>query len=309
MLNKTVIETMAIPLLISILTSLAFLTIRLHFFLRTNYSFQLCIHFQTWVSLALTYVIEFYLLESPMPLSAILTQAFNFFKNNISQLAFLFVPILFVQVGIQLWLSLEISSADLENPQFGTSHMVAMMVLLLVFSFLIAALTLFLEVRSQGHSPSNSMILKTSFNFVPALLLAGVFSGLAVLAPVFILMAVDPMLGVIGLVGSIYLFARLAFVNFMVVVERLTPMEAIKRSFSFSGPIAFKTIAVFLLYIPLSLFGGILAQLTELGGLPVKLIGDVIVAFFGLFVNVALFRLYMVSRPTPEVAGNVQNEE
>ncbi|MCL1148270.1 hypothetical protein AB4298_06620 [Shewanella sp. 10N.261.52.F9] len=244
-----------------------------------------------------------------MPLSAILTQAFNFFKNNISQLAFLFVPILFVQVGIQLWLSLEISSADLENPQFGTSHMVAMMVLLLVFSFLIAALTLFLEVRSQGHSPSNSMILKTSFNFVPALLLAGVFSGLAVLAPVFILMAVDPMLGVIGLVGSIYLFARLAFVNFMVVVERLTPMEAIKRSFSFSGPIAFKTIAVFLLYIPLSLFGGILAQLTELGGLPVKLIGDVIVAFFGLFVNVALFRLYMVSRPTPEVAGNVQNEE
>ncbi|GIU20685.1 MULTISPECIES: hypothetical protein [unclassified Shewanella] len=244
-----------------------------------------------------------------MQLSAILTQAFNFFRNNISQLAFLFVPILFVQVGIQLWLSLEISAADLENPQFGTSHMVAMLVLLLVFSFLIAALTLFLEIRSQGHSPSNGMILKTSLNFVPALLLAGVFSGLAVLAPVFILLAINPALGIIGLVGSIYLFARLAFVNFMVVVERLTPMEAIKRSFSFSGPIAFKTIVVLLLYIPLSLFGGILAQLTQLGGMPVQLIGEVIVAFFGLFVNVALFRLYMVSRPTPETPGNLENEE
>ncbi|WP_299802794.1 hypothetical protein [uncultured Shewanella sp.] len=244
-----------------------------------------------------------------MPLSAILTQAFNFFRNNISQLAFLFVPILFVQVGIQLWLSLEISAADLENPQFGTSHMVAMLVLLLVFSFLIAALTLFLEIRSQGHSPSNGMILKTSLNFVPALLLAGVFSGLAVLAPVFILLAINPTLGIIGLVGSIYLFARLAFVNFMVVVERLTPMEAIKRSFSFSGPIALKTIVVLLLYIPLSLFGGMLAQLTQLGGMPVQLVGEVIVAFFGLFVNVALFRLYMVSRPTPDTPGNIQNEE
>ncbi|MGS0676576.1 hypothetical protein [Shewanella sp. 125m-1] len=244
-----------------------------------------------------------------MPLSAILTQAFNFFRNNISQLAFLFVPILFIQVGIQLWLSLEISSADLENPQFGTSHMVAMMVLLLVFSFLIAALTLFLEIRSQGHSPSNGMILKTGLNFVPPLLLAGVFSGLAVAAPVMILAAINVNLMIIGIFVSLYLFARLAFVNFMVVVERLTPMEAIKRSFSFSGPIVLKTIVVLLLYIPLSLFGGILAQITELGGLPVQLIGEVIVAFFGLFVNVALFRLYMVSRPTPETPGNIQEND
>lgn len=241
-----------------------------------------------------------------MSLSAILTQAFNFFRNNISQLAALTVPVLFIQVGIQLWLSLEINAADLENPQFGTSHMVAMMVLLLVFSFLIAALTLFLEIRSQGHSPSNGMILKTSLNFVPALLLAGVFSGLAVLAPFFVLLAINPMLGIIGLVISVYLFARLAFVNFMVVVERLTPMEAIKRSFSFSGPIALKTISVLLLYIPISLVGSLLAMATQLGGLPLQLVGEVIVAFFGLFVNVVLFRLYMVSREESDTVGNIE---
>jgi hypothetical protein len=241
-----------------------------------------------------------------MSLSAILTQAFNFFRNNISQLAALTVPVLFIQVGIQLWLSLEINAADLENPQFGTSHMVAMMVLLLVFSFLIAALTLFLEIRSQGHNPSNGMILKTSLNFVPALLLAGVFSGLAVLAPFFVLLAINPMLGIIGLVISVYLFARLAFVNFMVVVERLTPMEAIKRSFAFSGPITLKTITVLLLYIPVSLVGSVLAMATQLGGLPLQLVGEVIVAFFGLFVNVVLFRLYMVSREQPDTAGNLE---
>ncbi|MEZ9199801.1 hypothetical protein [Shewanella sp. 10N.286.54.B9] len=241
-----------------------------------------------------------------MSLSAILTQAFNFFRNNISQLATLLVPVLFIQVGIQLWLSLEINAADLENPQFGTSHMVAMMVLLLVFSFLIAALTLFLEIRSQGHSPSNAMILKTSLNFVPTLLLAGVLSGLAVVGPFIVLLAINPMLGIIGLVLSIYLFARLAFVNFMVVVERLTPLEAIKRSFAFSGPITLKTITVLLIYIPISLAGGVLALATQLGGVPLQLVGEVVVAFFGLFVNVALFRLYMVSRDDSDVQGNLE---
>ena len=241
-----------------------------------------------------------------MSLSAILTQAFNFFRNNISQLAMLLVPVLFIQVGIQLWLSLEINAADLENPQFGTSHMVAMMVLLLVFSFLIAALTLFLEIRSQGHSPSNAMILKTSLNFVPTLLLAGVLSGLAVVGPFIVLLAIHPMLGIIGLVLSIYLFARLAFVNFMVVVERLTPLEAIKRSFTFSGPITLKTITVLLIYVPISLAGGVLALATQLGGVPLQLIGEVVVAFFGLFVNVALFRLYMVARDDSDVQGNLE---
>lgn len=241
-----------------------------------------------------------------MSLSAILTQAFNFFRNNISQLATLLVPVLFIQVGIQLWLSLEINAADLENPQFGTSHMVAMMVLLLVFSFLIAALTLFLEIRSQGHSPSNAMILKTSLNFVPTLLLAGVLSGLAVVGPFIVLLAINPMLGIIGLVLSIYLFARLAFVNFMVVVERLTPLEAIKRSFTFSGAITLKTITVLLIYIPISLAGGVLALVTQLGGVPLQLVGEVVVAFFGLFVNVALFRLYMVARDDSDVQGNLE---
>lgn len=233
-----------------------------------------------------------------MSLSAILTEAFNFFRNHISQLAALTVPLLFIQVGIQLWLGMEIRGADLENPQFGGSHMAAMMALLLVFSLLIAALTIFLELRSQGHEASTMMILKTSVNFVPGLLLAAVFSGLAILAPVMLFAAFGP-LWLIGLTMSIYIFARLAYVNFMVVVERLTPLEAIKGSFTFSSPIAFKTLMVLMLYIPLSLVGGSISALVQSLGFPVQLIVEVFVAFAGLFVNVALFRLYMVSRPTP----------
>lgn len=244
-----------------------------------------------------------------MSLSAILNQAFNFFRNNISQLATLTIPILLIQVGLQMWLSLEITSADVENPQFDASHMIIMMVLLLLFSLLIAALTLFLELRSLGHSPSNGLVLKTSLNFVPGLLLAGVFSGLAILGPFFILVAIAPVLGVVGLAVSFYLFSRLAFVNFMVVVERLTPMEAIKRSFAFSGPLVFKTMMIVSLYIPLLILGGGLAKLTETLGLPVQYIMDVIVAFIGLFINVALFRLYMVSREQTDESHNISKKD
>ena len=231
-----------------------------------------------------------------MPLSAIFTEAYHFFRNHISQLAILTVPILFIQVGIQLWLGMEMANADLENPQFGGLHMAAVMALLLVFSLLIAAVTIFLEIRSQGHEANTALIFKTSLNFVPGLLLAGVFSGLAILAPVMLVAAFGP-LWLVGLTMSIYIFARLAYVNFMVVVERLTPLEAIKGSFKFSGPIAFKTLMVLMLYIPLSLIGGTLSSLAQSVGFPLQLIVEVFVAFMGLFVNVALFRLYMVSRP------------
>ncbi|WP_298776093.1 hypothetical protein [uncultured Shewanella sp.] len=243
-----------------------------------------------------------------MSLSAILNQALNFFRNNISQLATLTIPILLIQVGLQMWLSLEITSADEQNPQFDASHMIVMMVLLLLFSLLIAALTLFLELRSLGHKPSNALVLKTSLNFVPGLLLAGVFSGLAILGPFFILAAIAPVLGVIGLAASFYIFSRLAFVNFMVVVERLTPMEAIKRSFVFSGPIVYKTMMIASLYIPLLILGGGLAKLVEGVGLPVQYLMDVVVAFLGLFINVALFRLYMVSREQTDESQNISHD-
>ncbi|MBV7316674.1 hypothetical protein [Shewanella sp. NIFS-20-20] len=238
-----------------------------------------------------------------MSLSAILTEAFYFFKNHLGQLAKLTMPILLVQVGIQVWLSNEIRLADMENPTFGASHGVAMMVLLLVFSLLIAALTLFMEWRSEGHQPTTMQVLSQSVSFVPPLLLAGVFSGLAILAPFFIMTAFAGGLGIIGLAVSIYLFSRLAYVNFMVVTERLTPLESIKASFSFSGPIALKTMLILFLYLPFSLVGGVIVSVTVSLGLPAQILIDTVIAFLSLFVNIALFRLYMVNRAPNKVTA------
>jgi hypothetical protein len=230
-----------------------------------------------------------------MSLSAILAEAYNFFRNHVSQLAALTLPLLLIQVVIQLWLGQEMLNADMENPEFSAVHGVAMMALLIIFSLLIAALTLFLQLRSEGHDLKSMDIIKASAAYVPPLLLAGVFSGLAILAPVMLFAAFGPF-WIIGLAVSFYLFSRLAYVNFMVVVERLTPLEAIKASFVFSGPLVLKTMVVIMLYVPLSLLGGGLTTLTKAGGLPVQMIIETGIAFIGLYVNLVLFRLYMVNR-------------
>lgn len=230
-----------------------------------------------------------------MSLSAIFRETFFFFRNHLRQLAVLTVPLLLIQVGLQFWLGNQMRTMDMDKPEFHSGHMLAMMVLLLVFSWLIAALTLLLEWRSEGHQPSNKQVLLTSLQFVPPLLLAGVLSGLAIIGPSLLAAAFGP-LWIVGLAISIFLFARLAYVNFMVITERLTPLAAIKSSFVFSKVITLKTMMILFLYVPLSLLGGVISHLVAAGGLPLQLIVETAIAFFGLFINIALFRLYMVTR-------------
>lgn len=230
-----------------------------------------------------------------MSLSAIFTETYYFFKNHIKQLAILTVPLLLVQVTLQFWLGGQVRSMDMDHPDFGSGHMFAMMVLLIIFSLLISALTLFMQWRSEGHQPSVPQVLVNSLHFVPPLLLASVFSGMAIMAPVMVLAAFGP-LWVIGLLASAYIFARLAYVNFMIVTERLTPLKAISASFKFSGPLAFKTMSVLMLYIPFSLIGGAISSVFHFAGMPVQIIIETVISFFALFINVALFRLYMVNR-------------
>jgi len=230
-----------------------------------------------------------------MSLSAILSEAFYFFRNHLLQLAALALPILLVQVGIQLWLGAEFAAMDPKAPQIGAPHVLAALLLFLVFSLLIASLTLFMELRTEGYQPSILSVLKDSLPFLPWLMVAGIFSGMAIAAPVVILSTLGP-LGVIGLGISLYLFARLSYVNFMVVVERLSPLQAIKASFVFSQHVTGRTLLVLLLYFPLVLLGSVISASVEHAPVILRLVVESITGFISLYVNVALFRLYRVSR-------------
>ncbi|MFQ6372036.1 hypothetical protein [Shewanella sp. YIC-542] len=234
-----------------------------------------------------------------MSLSAILSEAFYFFRNHALQLAALTLPLLLLQVGIQLWLGSEFAAMDPESPQIGVPHIVATLLLFLVFSLLIASLTLFMELRTEGYQPGVFAVLQNSLPFLPWLMVAGVFSGMAIAAPVVMLSALGP-LGVIGLGISLYLFARLSYVNFMVVVERLSPLQAIKASFVFSQNITGKTLLVLLLYFPLMLLGAMVSMTVEHAPMALRLLVESFTGFISLYVNVALFRLYRVSRQSPQ---------
>lgn len=230
-----------------------------------------------------------------MHLSAILAEAYYFFRNHLAQLALLTVPILVVELSMQLWLADTVAQMDQQAPEFSGTQIAVVFGILVLFTLLIAALTLFMELRSSGHNPSPWQVLVNSLQFLPGLLLAGVLSGMAIAAPTMILVAMGPLL-VVGLGMSAYLAARLAYVNFMLVVERLSPLQAIRESFMFSQGFTGKTVLVLLCYLPFMLVESTLAQLVPDAPMMFNLLIKTVIGFFSLYVNVALFRLYRVNR-------------
>ncbi len=230
-----------------------------------------------------------------MPLSAILAEAYYFFRNHLAQLAMLTLPILIIELALQLWLGETVLQMDQQAPEFSGTQIVAVLTILLLFTLLIAALTLFMEMRSRGHDPSPWQVLKNSLSFIPGLLLAGVLSGMAIAAPTLILASFGPLL-VVGLGMSLYLLARLSYVNFMLVVEHLSPMQAIRESFMFSQGFTGKTMLVLLCYLPFMMVESALAQLLPEAPDMLNLVLKTAIGFASLYVNVALFRLYRVHR-------------
>ncbi|QSX33878.1 hypothetical protein JYB87_01080 [Shewanella avicenniae] len=230
-----------------------------------------------------------------MSLSSILTEAYYFFRNHLWQLASFAVPILAIEIGLQLWLGNTIEQMDQQAPEFNGTQVAVVMTILLLFTLLIAALTLFMELRTAGHQPPAPALIKHSLPYIPGLLLAGVLSGLAIAAPTMLLSAFGPAV-VIGLGISAYLGARLAYVNFMLVVERLSPLQAIRESFMFSQAFTGKTIAVLLLYLPFMMVESLLASAMPDAPFIFNLVLKTVIGFFSLYVNVALFRLYRVNR-------------
>ncbi|EDQ02357.1 hypothetical protein KT99_02552 [Shewanella benthica KT99] len=220
------------------------------------------------------------------------------------QLFLLIFPISILMSGIKFWLisvlsviSDSVVAGEMDTVQIDTSLVIAALVYVVLLTILYASLTLFLEVRSNGYEPKTSQVLLTSLNFVPGLLLAGVLSSLAIFGPYIILLTISPLLAILGIFTGIFLYIRLLFVNFMIVVERLTPLEAIKRSFYFSSPIMLKTVAIVLLNIPIILVYSLAAKVIPDGILIIDIVTASLFTFFGLIIDVALFRLYMVSRP------------
>ncbi|GLP97828.1 hypothetical protein [Paraferrimonas sedimenticola] len=236
-----------------------------------------------------------------MSLSAVLTDALNFFRSQGKALFVMSFPLLLVQNGLQMWLNtrLPMDVEDATEIQLTGMDYGAILLVMLVLFHMYACVTLFLHTRSQGHQYSAQQIWLLGFKFVPSLMLAGVITAVAVMLAMMpaLLTGFLPLL-----VIALWMGVRLAYVNFLVVVEHATPLKAVTECFRFSQGLFLPTIAVLALLFPISFITAVLVQLVAAAPMVLAVFMNAIGAFLALFVTVALFRLYMVKRTPAEVS-------
>ncbi|GLS82090.1 hypothetical protein [Paraferrimonas haliotis] len=231
-----------------------------------------------------------------MSVSVILTEALNFFRSQGKALFLVCFPLLLVQNGLQMWVNSQLPTAEETQGlevQLEATHYIAVLLLLLVLFHMYACVTLFLHTRSQGQQLNASQIWLGGLHYVPSMMLAGVISAVAVM------MAMMPAIisGFFPLaILALWVGVRLAYVNFMVVVEGATPLASVTECFKFSGAIFWQTLMVLGLLIPISLVTAVADTAVAQGPMVLRIVVNALFAYVGLFITVALFRLYMVNR-------------
>jgi hypothetical protein len=210
-------------------------------------------------------------------ITTILADAYHFFIGNLRQMAGLFLPILLIVTALEHGLTVTADTASL---------FWAVLVGLLVYPLYTGALILLLAKRTQHESPTNGQLLRAAFTLWWPLLILTFIVGVAVIFGFMLL-----------IIPGIWIAVRLAFAEIYLVVEGLTPLAAMRKSHDTTKELFWVILlAVVIVYVPLIAFSFLLEWMVETygGSSALGIIGDTVVAFLGLFVNVVIFRIYLL---------------
>lgn len=207
------------------------------------------------------------------PLPAV-RDAWFFFTHHISAIARLCLPLLLLEAFCQYQLT----------THFGEDANPAYAILLgaLFYPLYAGPLILFLNARSNGHTPGSMQLLGAGLQLWPAFAL---LTGLSTL-----LIAVG--LSLLILPG-LWVMIRLAFSEPILVLQRVAPLQAMQQSFAMSRG----------RFLPLfACLTGLLVPLWLLEWWTMPKPGDSLLwilhqagnGFLQLFVLVVVFRLYMI---------------
>ncbi len=211
-------------------------------------------------------------------LKLILTDAVQFFLENMPQIARLCLPWLlaaaFVEYGI--------ASFYQSSEGSGSLFLLAIAFNFLVYPVYTACLILFMARRAQRQNPDN--------NDLTAL-------AIKMWQPFFKLYMIKSILTLVGFMlffgPGIWAAVRLSFSEFYLVLEGLSPKEAIQKSFHQTKPhftlILILLVLFFTPFLLLNLFFGSVLY----GYGPLLNIAGIALAFLKLFADVILFRVYM----------------
>lgn len=233
-----------------------------------------------------------------MDISKILKEALNFF---LSQWKFLFIltfPIILVETSLQTWLMLEIQGLDEKATTLPVEYLFGAIAAFLFLFYMYSCLTVYMHQRSYHDDVSISKVWMLSWRYVPYLMMAGVLSGMGIL-----LLSLPAVLsGFLPLLLlSLWLIVRLAYVNFFIVIEHMTPLNAVRASFDFTKDRFWSSALIFSLLFCFASISGAISSLAIEQPIIVKLFLDSGFSFIALLATIAFFRIYMVERGEKEL--------
>ena len=211
--------------------------------------------------------------------TSVLSDSFYFFGSNAAQIALASFPFLAIAYAAQLVVTASVDSSyeKLVSPIVG----------LLTYPLYTAASILAIAKRSRGEAVVLSRIFNAALRLWWPLFLQCVV--LAVVLGVGLLLLVVP---------GIWLGTRLSLSEIYLVLSERKPLEALRASFQSTKP-HFSSILTTLILaaIPLWLlsFGVNILFRTIGNNYPLAFIAGVFGMFIGLFINVVLFRMFMLT--------------
>lgn len=212
-----------------------------------------------------------------MNLLTIVQDSLYFFRTHLFSIVRLCLPLLALQSVAEQLVDAQVHSAS--RGAFD------ILIGLLFYPIYTAALILYLDSRSNGEHPPLRLLLATGMRLWPRFALLAAVCSLAVL------------LGMaLYLLPGLWLMARLAFSEYLMVLRGLGPLDAIKQSFALTKAPFWRVLScVLIVLIPLWLLDAASATVWPDDDNPwLTLAIDCVSGLVQLLTTVLLFRLFML---------------
>jgi hypothetical protein len=207
------------------------------------------------------------------------SDAIGFIRANFRQMASLCLPILFATDVISF------SLARIHQSMFNV-YFIPIIFRLLVYPVYTAALIHLMVAGAGKRRLTNSALLMAAMRQ---------WSGLFLLKLMMMAMIIT---GSFLIIPGLWLWVRLSFAEFYLVVFGVRPAEAIKKSIADTKPFGLLILAVLLsTYVPIFILDVIVDRLIWAlsQNVALAMVSDAIFSFIALFVLVILFRVFMES--------------
>lgn len=236
-------------------------------------------------------------------------EALFFWRTHLLSLAIIVIPFSFLTTGGELLFgqAVELSGTD-ANPefQFNPSAMLWAFFMPVVMEAVLIPQLAAIQAEKPRTLGQCTLI---GLNFLPALMLTNILMVLT-FTPAILLLTLTPtgsaaavlaLVGMAALFISLWIFLRLSLAPFMVVLEQLNPMDAIRESLNRTTTIQRELIGAWLLTVL-----AVLSITNIIGGIFIQLAGDhagsrlvlgILVALGAALLHVLLFRFYGLVSP------------